>query len=119
MSISFARYVAASARSRDSSVANAEDVKVGAHFLKLKLNFLLMEGLPKGTTVWADAGAESFEDWLSRHAGEEVELKLVMRVYKATMKTSVSQKTVQRRLDKLGGVKAGYGRYRLPPKLKP
>lgn len=118
LTISFARYVAASARARDASVANAEDVKVGAHFLKLKLNFLLMNGLPKSTTVWADAGAESFEDWLDRHAGEEVELKLVMEVYRATAKTNVSQRTVQRRLDDLGGSKGGYGRYRLPPRLK-
>lgn len=115
MAISFARFISASARSRDSSVATVDDVQLAARYVEMKLRFLQLHGMPNPDSFWADAGASDSDTWFRSQAGQEVSTQDAVEFYKRTTGKGVSERTMRRRLQDRGGKRTGRGRYLLPP----
>jgi len=112
LAISFARFVSAGARARDSSTADATDVAEAAEFISMKLKFLSMVGV---SVPVEGAEGDSPVEWAARYRGQDVETEEVRAAYEKATGRSASERTFRRALQKLGGTSQGRGRYRLPP----
>lgn len=113
MAISFVRFVSASARSRDRSIAEPIDVVVAATFITMKLRFLAMTGVS-----WVPASGEEAvtpAEWVGRYRGEEVGSSEARAAYQQATGRSADERTFRRALIALGGVRTSKGRYLLPP----
>lgn len=111
MAISFARFVSAAARARDSSTADATDVAEAVEFISMKLRFLSMVGV---AVAVEGAEKDTPEEWAARYRGQEVETQEVRAAYEKATGRSASERTFRRALQKLGGTGRGKGRYLLP-----
>lgn len=114
LAISFARFVAASARGCLRSHATEDDVARAVRFLNIKLRFLEM--LEAGTAQLSGRPDVqiTLEAWLAKCAGKVVRSDDLATEYEAETGNLVNERTIRRRIQQLGAKQAGKGRWRLP-----
>jgi hypothetical protein len=113
LTITFARLVTALARGGDRGVANAEDVKRAAEYLRMKLDSLHRDVDIGGVSECPDV--QDRAPWVRQQveAGPVSGADLVTRWREATGET-ITERTFRRDLEDLGARKAGGGRYHFP-----
>lgn len=113
LTITFARFISAIARSHDRSHAEPSDVDDALEYVNLKLDFLKMTA--PAPTVRRTSGRANPADWVGRHAGSEVKTQQIVDEYEADTGAAVSERTVRRAVQNAGGRWVGKGIYVLPP----
>ena len=113
LTITFARFISAIARSHDRSHAEPSDVDDALEYVNLKLDFLKMTA--PAPTVRRTSGRANPADWVGRHAGSEVKTQQIVDEYEADTGAAVSERTVRRAVQNAGGKWVGKGVYVLPP----
>ena len=115
LAITVARFVSASARAHDRSVATMEDLQEALSFVRLKLEFLRV-AVPDLTRAAEGAErADGDERAQQRYAGQEIHPRDFVRTYAEATGDSISERTARRHMRKLGAVRRGRGLYLLPP----
>ena len=113
LAINLKRFVLASARANDRSVATSEDVARAARFVGKKLDFMrgvrvTVSECPSGRRAASDAFWE-------RRAGQEVSPAGTARAYAEETGQTPAVRTIQRELVRRGAANVGHGRWLLPP----
>lgn len=113
LAISFARFVAASARGCQRSHATADDVARAVRFLNIKLRFLDM--LEAGSVQLSGRPhVQTPEAWLAKCAGKVVRSEDLVAEYGAETGIVLHERTMRRRIQQLGAKQAGKGLWRIP-----
>ena len=112
LTISFARFISAIARSHDRRAAEPSDVDEAASFVNMKLDFLKM--VAAEPPVRPTGRAEPAE-WVARHAGTTVPTQQIVDEYQRDTGATVSERTVRRAVQDAGGRWVGKGVWALPP----
>jgi hypothetical protein len=112
LAISFKRFVAASARANNRSVATAGDVEEAMNFIAAKLAFYSL-------VTPLDGGARASRDEFYRqHWDGTASPEDLAKQYAAATGEAVSDRTVRRDLRRLGAKRVRHGMYLLPPSQK-
>ena len=114
LAISFARFVAASARGCQRSYATEDDVARAVRFLNIKLGFLKMVEAGAVQLSGRPDVQMSPEAWLQKYAGKVVRSDDLAAKYEAETGNTVAERTMRRRIQELGAKKASKGTWRLP-----
>jgi hypothetical protein len=112
LTITFARFISAIARSHDRSHAEPSDVNDALEYVNLKIGFLKMTA--PAPTVRRTSGRANPADWVDRHAGGEVKTQQIVDEYEAETGAAVSERTVRRAVHNAGGKWVAKGVYVLP-----
>lgn len=114
MAISFARFVAASARGRDSDEAQPSDIDVATTFINRKLEFLKIRGTSYPSSATGTSSPQQRAAWFAGLAGREVHTADVVNAYKEQTGEVICERTARRHLQQAGGVRTGKGQYLIP-----
>lgn len=119
LAITFARFVGAAARGRDSDVAEPCDVDVATAFINRKLQYLKVRGTSYPTSVTGTSSPEKRNAWFAQLAGRLVRTADVVNAYRAETGEVICERTARRHIQQQGGVRTGKGEYQLPSGTAP
>lgn len=118
LAITMARFVSASARAHDRSVAEVQDIEEALTFVRLKLQFLRV-AVPDLARAVESAERVDADDRTEEHgAGQVVHVADFAKRHAEATGDDICERTARRHLRRLGAVRRGPGLYLLPSSEK-